>query len=197
MGNIDSREKIRRYLLGAIEPDTELKLQIALSKYLKFYYTKAEFRVDIAGNKLTKTQAGLNKKVNKRKSWHDLEIYNPNGDYCGLCMELKKMKSPHPLVRKKDATKRLIVGYTKINKIEIPIRENKKRKKGDWYNHHIENQAINAYKMRELGRAAGFAKGLRNSLMIIEGYFNADWQLMEQGFQTHILPYNFQTLLYH
>lgn len=170
----------RRYVLGE-EPRNEYQLQKAVSEYLEKRWPNVEYRIDLAGNNLSKAQAGKAKAVNKRRGWHDVEIYNPSGLYYGLCIELKQHGTR--LRMKNDSKTYQIIGHKKTKFGKIAIRESKKRKAGDWADIHIEEQADNIKRMRKLRRAAGFGVGLKKTLMIIDGYLTENFVLMQEGFK--------------
>lgn len=165
--NIHLRRKI--HLKGLTEPKLEYDLQLIASNYLKKYYGRAEFRVDLAGLNLSKAQAGKAKAVNKRTGWPDLEIYEPSGEYSGLCIELKVQGTK--IRRIKDAKKPLLLGYKKSKFAKIPIRENFRRLKGMYQDAHIQEQGEQLARLRKRGRVAGFAVGMEGLLTAIDYYF--------------------------
>jgi len=176
-----------------LEPNKEYDLQKALSQYLKLFHKDVEYRVDLAGNYMTKAQAGQAKAVNKRRSWHDLEIYDPRLGRYSLCIELKKKGTK--LFRSKDSKTRLVVGIKKVQGVPIKIRENFIREKGDWYDLHIEEQADNIMRMVRRKRVACFGVGLKNCLMIIEGYLQEDEAYLKQGMIERDANINFTNIL--
>lgn len=164
--NIHLRREI--YLRGFAEPKLEYDLQKILSGYVMKYYPRVEFRVDLAGNNLSKAQAGKAKAVNKRRAWPDFEAYEWSGEYCGLCLELKV--SGTKIRRDKDAAKKLKIGEKKWGKQRIPIYEDFRRRKGMYYNQHIQEQGEQLERMRNRGRLAGFAVGMHNTLAAFDYY---------------------------
>lgn len=166
---IDIHQRRAIYLKGVKEPKLEYDLQKIASHYLTTYYPKVEFRVDLAGLNLSKAQAGKAKAVNKRRSWPDTEIYDPSGEYTGLCLELKVMGTK--IRRTKDATKPLLIGYKKTKFGKVPIRENHRRRKGMYFNLHIDEQGHQLARLRDRGRVAGFAVGVVSLLSAIDYYF--------------------------
>jgi len=79
----------------------EYELQKSVARYLSYQYPDVEFMSDtIASIKLTQTQAGRNKVIQKNGfKCPDLLIFEPRKGYCGLFIELK-IESPF----KKDGT---------------------------------------------------------------------------------------------
>ena len=162
-------ERRARYVKGLTEPSLEYDLQKIASTYLKTFYPHVEFRVDLAGLNLSNAQAGKAKAVNKRRSWPDLEIYDPSGEYFGLCIELKVLCTK--IRREKDATKPLLIEWKKTRTGKIPVREGFRRRKGMYYDLHIEEQGKQLNRLRLRGRAAGFGIGVQNLLAAIDYYF--------------------------
>ncbi|MGV6816168.1 MAG: hypothetical protein ACWA44_02730 [Thiotrichales bacterium] len=162
-------ERREIYLRGIEEPKLEYELQLAISRYLKMYYPRVEFRVDMAGNNLSKAQAGKAKAVNKRRAWPDLEIYDPSGEYFGLCLELKVFGTK--IRRKENARKKLQIGTKMWKKRKIKIYENFRRLTGMYWDLHIQEQGEQMERLRKRGRIAGFAVGLRAALTAIDYYF--------------------------
>lgn len=75
----------------------EYLLAREVSYYLKLQYPDVLFRFDMAGLNLSKSQAGMNKAIQKRKGFPDLEIFASSGNkaqqvtgiWNGLLIELK------------------------------------------------------------------------------------------------------------
>lgn len=61
-----------------------------VSRYLKLQYPKVWYLFDLTGLGLTKTQAGMNKEIQKGNGRSDLFIFEPRGPYHGLIIEIKK-----------------------------------------------------------------------------------------------------------
>lgn len=177
--DIHLRRKI--HLKGLTEPKLEYDLQVIASNYLKKYYGRAEFRVDLAGLNLSKAQAGKAKAVNKRTGWPDLEIYEPSGEYSGLCIELKVKGTK--IRRIKDAKKPIIKEYKKIRSgrtwHKIAIRENFRRLKGMYQDAHIQEQGEQLARLRKRGRVAGFGVGMEGLLTAIDYYFEQPEKAIE------------------
>jgi len=165
-------ERRRKAFLTGVEPVKEYRLQKLVSYYMNLYYKNSEYRVDLAGSNLSKAQAGKMNAVNKRRAWHDFEVYDPHCGFYGLCVELKTAGTK--LIREKDARTKIIVGYKSVGRQQMPVYEGKLRRAGDWWDNHIEEQAGNIAKMRALNRAASFAVGLKHTLELIDAYMNDD-----------------------
>ncbi len=162
---------------------SESELQEAVAKYIVQQYPDVLFHSDFgSGTKLTKNQAARQKRQNGyRKGWPDMVIAEPriygsifencsiekwrtqtenctdeiNAFFSGLFLELKK--SGTKLIRDKNARK-ILKGETKL------------RKKGDWWNSHIEEQAKVLEQLRERGYVAEFAVGFDEAKRIIDEY---------------------------
>lgn len=78
-----------------IKPEYLLAKDVAY--YLQLQYPDVLFRFDLNGLNLSKTQAGMNKSIQKRKGFPDLEIFAGSGNnqqqvpqiWNGLLIELK------------------------------------------------------------------------------------------------------------
>lgn len=81
--------------MGYIKPEQLLAKDVAL--YLQMQYPDVLYRFDLNGLNLSKTQAGMNKAIQKRKGFPDLEIFAGSGNkqqgfkhvWNGLLIELK------------------------------------------------------------------------------------------------------------
>jgi hypothetical protein len=73
--------------MSYVNPEYVLCRQVAY--YLRAQYPKTLFRFDYAGNNLSKTQAGMNKMIQCRRGFPDLEIFEKRNGYGGLLIELK------------------------------------------------------------------------------------------------------------
>lgn len=154
---------------------SETTIQIQVADYLVLHYPDVIFHSDFgSGVKLNKVQSALQKRLNGgRKSYPDMFIahmrwmrpcdlmawgYGVNfGGFTagGLYLELKKDGTK--LIRDKDARK-ILKGELKL------------RKKGDWWDQHIEEQALMLDKLRERGYIAEFAVGFDKAIEIINKY---------------------------
>ena len=123
----------------------EYDLQVAVCRYLSYQYPDILFTSDtIANLKLTPTQAGRNKKIQKTGfSTPDLLILEPRNGFSGLFIELK---------------------------LETPFKKNGeiKASKDD----RLENQlkAINTFNNK--GYSAHFSWGFDMTKEIIDNYLN-------------------------
>ena len=174
------KERRRRFLISTPEPENEYQLQKITSKYLNFY-PDSLYQIDFAGSNLSKAQAGKLKAVNKYRGWPDTTVYNQVGPYIGLVIELKILGTQ--LIKKKDSKVFAKIGEKRVRGEIIPIREKKIRKAGDWTKLHIEEQAAIHELLIKQGWAAGFGVGLEKVLKIIDGYFNKDEILLDEGFR--------------
>ena len=78
----------------------------------------------------------------------------------------------------KDSNTYKVIGEKK----GVKIRENKKRKKGDFKNLHLDEQNQQIMKLRKKGYAAGFGVGLSKCLCIVDYYMTGRFDLMKQQF---------------
>lgn len=147
--------------------NSEHSLYEQIARYLQQQYPNVIYRFDIAADlKLTPGQAAKHKRLHPKRGYTDLFIAEPStniwnnpvrewGLHFGLYIEIKKDGTK--LKRDKDA-KKLLKGETKI------------RKKGDWWDKHIEEQAGMLEKLRQAGYRAEFGIGLDECKKIIDGY---------------------------
>ena len=70
--------------------EKELDIQKAFVKWLKYKYPKVLFSASAGGMHTSKSQAGKMKAAGYTKGCPDIMIFEPNGDYCGLFIELKR-----------------------------------------------------------------------------------------------------------
>ncbi len=131
----------------------EYSLSKAVSEYLKLQFPKVEFHVDMAGLGLSVAQAGMNKVLQKRRGFADLQIMEPRGKYHGAFIELK-VDSPFKADGSLKAAKRTI------------------KKKGiivDQYDHLQEQQTFIDL-MRERGYFATFCVGFDECRSTLDTY---------------------------
>lgn len=141
----------------------EASIHYQVAQYLKIQYPKVIFRTDFAaGIKMTMGQATKHKSLQSGRAYPDLFIACPFFDifsethlHFGLFIELKKEDTV--LVRPKDA-KKILKGETKL------------RKAGDWFDDHVEEQALMLDRLRKLGYKAEFACGFDSAKNIIDNY---------------------------
>ena len=147
--------------------NSEHNLYEQIARYLQQQYPNVIYRFDIAADlKLTPGQAAKHKRLHPKRGYPDLFIAEPStniwnnpvrewGLHFGLYIEIKKDGTK--LKRDKDA-KKLLKGETKI------------RKKGDWWDKHVEEQAEMLEKLRARGYKAEFGVGLSECRQIIAEY---------------------------
>ena len=146
--------------------NSEHSLYEQIARYLQLQYPDVIYRFDIAADlKLTKGQAAKHKRLHPKRGYPDLfiahhgeVIFGPCNDRIlvyGLYLEIKKDGTK--LKRDKDV-KKILKGETKI------------RKKGDWWDKHIEEQAEMLERLRQSGYRAEFGVGLEECKQIIDEY---------------------------
>ena len=144
----------------------EHSLYEQIARYLQLQYPNVIYRFDIAADlKLTPGQAAKHKRLHPERGYPDLFIarsgevvFGPCNDRLlvyGLYLEIKKDGTK--LKRDKDA-KKILKGETKI------------RKKGDWWDKHVEEQAEMLERLRQAGYKAEFGVGLNECRQIIAEY---------------------------
>jgi hypothetical protein len=150
--------------------NSEHSLYEQIARYLQQQYPDVIYRFDIAADlKLTPGQAAKHKKLHQERGYPNLLIAESStnvwnnpvrewGLYFGLYIEIKKDGTK--LKRDKDA-KKILKGDTKI------------RKKGDWFDKHIEEQAEMLEKLRERGYRAEFGVGFDECKQIIDEYLRS------------------------
>lgn len=146
--------------------DSEHNLYEQIARYLQLQYPSVIYRFDLAADiKLTPGQAAKHHRLHPERGYPDLFIAHhgeviepPCNDrrlVYGLYLEIKKDGTK--LKRDKDA-KSPLKGEVKI------------RKKGDWWDKHIEEQAEMLEKLRARGYKAEFGIGLEGCKKIIDEY---------------------------
>ena len=146
--------------------DSEHNLYEQIACHLQTQYPDVIYRFDLAADlKLTPGQAAKHKRLHKKRGYPDLFIarhgevvFGPCNDrrlVYGLYLEIKKDGTK--LKRDKDAKKPL--------KGEIKI-----RKKGDWWDKHVEEQAEMLERLRQAGYKAEFGVGFDECKQIIDEY---------------------------
>lgn len=146
----------------------EYQIYKQIATYMRYQYPKVAYRFDQAGLNLSKAQAGMNKAIQDGRGWPDLFIAQPMRHaemcdelttcfkrYCGLFIEIKKDGTV--LRRPKDA-RMILKGETKL------------RLAGDWFDDHIEEQAMMLERLRKIGYMAEFSVGFLETKHIIDTY---------------------------
>ena len=125
---------------------SEAELQKNVALFLKIEYPDVIFHSDFgSGVKLSIYQAKMQKMQNGgRRAWPDMFIAEPNKDYHGLFIELKK-----------DGTRL-------------------KKKNGEWASPHIQEQAELLEELTKRGYVAEFAVGFDQAIDIIDNYLGGD-----------------------
>lgn len=121
---------------------SEAELQKNVALYLKLQYPEVLFHSDFgSGVKLSYKQAIAQKMQNGgRRAWPDMFIAEPQGEYHGLFIELKKEG----------------VRLKKMN--------------GDWATEHIAEQYDVLDRLRFRGYKAEFAVGFEEAVELIDDY---------------------------
>lgn len=167
----------------------EYQIYKQIATYMRYQYPKVAYRFDQAGLNLSKAQAGMNKAIQDSRGWPDLFIAEPKKSlsivdfdleeatamgeehlnymlaahppkeirphYSGLFIEVKKDGTV--LRRPKDA-RMILKGETKL------------RLAGDWFDDHIEEQAMMLERLRKIGYMAEFSVGFMETKHIIDTY---------------------------
>lgn len=143
---------------------SEHEIQVDVCQYIKKRYPDVIFTSDLAsGMNLGAHVGGMNTRLRSSKSIPDVTVYEPkNSDlfengilFCGLLIELKR--DGVKLKRDKDAKKILKDDY-------------KLRLKGDWYDLHIEEQALMHERLRRKFYKVEFACGYDEAIKLIDEY---------------------------
>ncbi len=140
---------------------SEENLHQQVVDYLQLQYPGIMFRTDFAaGIKMTIRQATKHARLQSGRAWPDLFVAAPMykdqaADFYGLFIELKKDGTK--LVRDKDA-KVILKGDDEL------------RKKGDWWDRHIEEQAEVLEYLKLNGYCATFAIGFDAAKGVIDRY---------------------------
>lgn len=154
--------------------NSEHSLYEQIARYIQLQYPDIIYRFDLAADlKLTPGQAAKHHRLHPERGYPDLFIAESSeninskdwngivrewGFYFGLYIEIKKDGTK--LKRDKDAKKPL-KGETKV------------RKKGDWFDKHIEEQAEMLEKLRARGYKAEFGVGIEECKKIIDEYLRS------------------------
>lgn len=141
--------------------NSEHNLYEQITQYLQQQYPDVIYRFDLAADlKLTPGQAAKHHRLHPERGYPDLFVAEQKRwhYYAGLMIEIKKDGTK--LKRDKDAKKPL--------KGEIKI-----RKKGDWWDKHVEEQARMLEKLRARGYKAEFGVGLEECKKIIDEYLRS------------------------
>ena len=147
--------------------NSEDNLHDQVCDYIRLQYPGIHFRSnDEDGRQRHPVEQARLKRRNSGRAWPDIQIVAPMykdqvADFYGLFIELKKDGTK--LVRDKDA-KKILKGETKL------------RKKGDWWDKHIEEQAEVIEYLKLNGYCATFAVGFDEAKTVIDKYL-AEYRL--------------------
>jgi hypothetical protein len=124
---------------------TEQELHRQVAAYLKLQYPNLIFHSDFAaGVKMTMWQAKKNKAIQSGKSWPDLFIAEPRGEYSGLFIEIK-------------------TSLAKVYKKDLTFKKDE----------HVEAQAAMLSKLTEKGYKATFGCGFDHCIKLVDEYLDA------------------------
>lgn len=132
-------------------------MQRVLANYMLATYPGVIFRSDGGGLPLSKAQAGMFKSMQEARGFPDFMILEPSRGYNGCFIELKYDGTV--LKRPKDG-KKVNAGDYKI------------RKKGDWYDMHIEEQAKYMSRLAKKGYFCRFAVGIDAAKQVVDWYLD-------------------------
>ena len=123
---------------------TEQELHRQVAAYLKLQYPNLIFHSDFAaGVKMTMWQAKKNKAIQSGKSWPDLFIAEPRGEYSGLFIEIK-------------------TSLAKVYKKDMSFKKDE----------HIEAQSGMLDRLYEKGYLAVFGCGFDECIRIVNDYLS-------------------------
>ena len=111
-----------------------------IALYMKLQYPNVLYHFDLAGLNLSIAQAGMSKAIQKGRGWPDLFIAEPNENYYGLFIEIKKE------------------GFKTI------------KKDGTYVTPHIEEQVDMLQRLRGKGYITSFGIGFDECKDIIDQY---------------------------
>lgn len=132
-------------------------LQKSLAVHMRANYPGVIFRSDGGGLPLNKAQAGIFKSMQESSGYPDFFIAHQSRGYAGCYVELK---ADNTVLRRPKDGKKLVQGDYKI------------RKKGDWYNMHIEEQAACMKRLSKAGYFCRFAVGIDAAKQVVDWYMN-------------------------
>jgi hypothetical protein len=151
----------------------ELQMQVEFCNWFRDTFPGVHFRCDTsAGGFSSEWEKNLDSSQRSARGLPDFEAYAARRGYHGLLLELKTDDAK--LKRKRDATKMWV---RKNSSGKIMERDYKLRKAGDWYDPHIERQAMRIQELREAGYCAAFGKGLDRLKKIACWYMGVEYAL--------------------
>jgi len=98
---------------------TEKELHAQICTYIKLQYPKIIFNTDLSGIKLTMGQAIQLKKLRSSNGFPDIQILQPNDNFHGLFLEVKK-ESPY---QKKNGHLKTDAHLIEQNEMHIKLKE--------------------------------------------------------------------------
>lgn len=136
----------------------EEKVQMRLCEYVRVKYPNVIFECDLAsGTRLTIGQAVKHKAMRSNRGMPDFRIFHRNDAFYGLFLELKKDGENIHCMRD---GKKIVKGDYKV------------RKKGDWSDIHIEEQAKVLSALNKQGYWAEFAIGFNEAVRQVDTYLD-------------------------
>lgn len=140
----------------------ELKLQLALSKYIKLAYPQVIFTAEASGIKLPKPLAAIMKAQRSGGGLPDMIILEPRGGFCGICLELKDITSIKNWYEKSDIRKE---GATWSQEYLQTIMQSYST-----IDAHAKEQAAVLTRLAAKGYFAAFACGIEQGMAIMDWY---------------------------
>lgn len=145
----------------------EDNIHARVAAYIRDNHPSVHFHTDFSsGMKMTLGQAVKHQKLQSGRGWPDIFLAEPShfdsgfgGEKSGLFIELKR----------DDVKLKRTKNQTKISKHDYKIRV-----VGDWWNQHIEEQALVLESLERKGYIARFAIGYDEAVAIIKNYIRGD-----------------------
>ena len=149
--------------------NSEHKLYEQIARHLQEQYPGVIYRFDIAADlKLTMGQAAKHKRLHPERGYPDLFIAHSGEIVTWPCCDRKLVYGLYIEIKKDDTKLKRDKDAKKPLKGEVKI-----RKKGDWWDKHVEEQAEMLEKLRARGYKAEFGVGLEECKKIIDEYLRS------------------------